>query len=115
MVGPDTGRARVRFTNANGSQQAIMQPYKGITYASTSTVDETFSKVLVYPNPSDEFLYIESDFSENSIIQITDLLGNSIKTIQVSKGLNKIQIKNLPSAFYFIKINEKACEKIVVR
>ena len=53
MVGPDTGIARVRFTNANGSQQAIMQPYKGITYASTSTVDETFTKVLVYPNPSD--------------------------------------------------------------
>ena len=94
MVGPDTGRARVRFTNANGSQQAIMQPYKGITYASTSNIDETFSKVLVYPNPSDGVLYIESDFTENSVLQITDLLGKSIKTIAVNKGENKIQIKN---------------------
>ena len=115
MVGPDTGRARVRFTNANGSQQAIMQPYKGITYASTSTVDETFTKVLVYPNPSDGVLYIESDFSENSIIQITDLLGKSIKTIAVNKGKNKIQIKNLPPNFYFVRVNEKICEKILVR
>ena len=115
MVGPDTGRARVRFTNANGSQQAIMQPYKGITYASTSTVDETFTKVLVYPNPSDGVLYIESDFSENSVLQITDLLGKSIKTIAVNKGENKIQIKNLPPNFYFVRVNEKICEKILVR
>ena len=115
MVPPDTGRARVRFTNANGSQQAIMQPYKGITYASTSTVDETFTKVLVYPNPSDGVLYIESDFSENSVLQITDLLGKSIKTITVNKGENKIQIKNLPPNFYFVRVNEKICEKILVR
>jgi len=115
MVGPDTGRARVRFTNANGSQQAIMQPYKGITYASTSNIDETFSKVLVYPNPSNGVLYIESDFSENSVLQITDLLGKSIKIIAVNKGENKIQIKNLPPNFYFARINEKICEKILVR
>ena len=115
MVGPDTGRARVRFTNANGSQQAIMQPYKGITYTSTSTVDETFTKVLVYPNPSDGVLYIESDFTENSVLQIIDLLGKSIKTISVNKGENKIQIKNLPPNFYYVRINEKVCEKIVVR
>ena len=115
MVAPDTGRARVRFTNANGSQQAIMQPYKGITYTSTSTVDETFTKVLVYPNPSDGVLYIESDFTENSVLQITDLLGKSIKTIAVNKGENKIQIKNLPPNFYFVRVNEKICEKILVR
>jgi len=115
MVGPDTGKARVRFTNTNGSQQAIMQPYKGITYASTSNVDEIFSKVLVYPNPSDGVLYIESDFSENSILQITDLLGKNIKTIAVNQGKNKIQIKNLPPNFYFVRINKKICEKIFVK
>jgi hypothetical protein len=92
-----------------------MQPYKGITYASTSTVDETFSKVLVYPNPSDGVLYIESNFSENSVLQITDFFGKSIKTIAVNNGENKIQIKNLPPNFYFVKINEKVCKKIIVR
>ena len=115
MAGPDTGRARVRFTNANGSQQAIMQPYRGITYATTSSIDETFTKVLVYPNPSDGTLYIESNFTKKSVVQITDLLGNSIKKIAVNKGENKIQIKNLPPAFYLVRINENVCEKIVVR
>ncbi len=115
MAGPDTGRARVRFANANGSQQAIMQPYRGITYTTTSSIDETFTKVLVYPNPSDGTLYIESNFTEKSVVQITDLLGNTIKNIVVNKGENKIQIKNLPPAFYLVRINENVCEKIVVR
>jgi hypothetical protein len=115
MTGQDTARARVRFINANGSQQAIMQQYRGITYASTSNVEETFTKVLVYPNPSDGTLFIESNFTETSVVQITDLLGNTIKNIAVNKGENKIQTKNLPPAFYFVKINEKVCKKIVVR
>ncbi len=115
MAGPDTGRARVRFTNANGSQQSIVQPYKGITYEQLSSINESFTKVLVYPNPSDGNLYVESDFIENSMVQITDLLGNNIKTIAVNKGENKIQIKNLPPNFYFIQINKRVCEKIVVR
>ena len=70
---------------------------------------------MVYPNPSDEVFYIESDFSENSVLQITDLLGRSIKTIAIHKGKNKIQIKNLPPNFYFVRINEKICEKIFVK
>ena len=115
MGGSDTGRARVRFTNANGSQQAIMQPYRGITYTTTSSIDKTFTKVLVYPNPSDGTLYIESNFTEKSVVQITDLLGNTIKNIVVNKGENKIQIKNLPPNFYFVRVNEKICEKILVR
>jgi hypothetical protein len=70
---------------------------------------------LVYPNPSDGILFIETDFKENSVVQIIDLIGNIIKEIAVNKGENKIQISNLPSAFYFVKINKKACKKIVVR
>ena len=48
------------------------------TYTSTSTLDETFTKILVYPIPSDGTLYIESNFTEKSVVQITDLLGNII-------------------------------------
>ena len=115
MAGPDTGRARVRFTNANGSQQAIIQPYKGITYATTSVLKNDISNILVYPNPSNGDIKIESNFNDNSVIQITDLIGNNIKTIKVLKGENKILIKNLLPAFYIVRINEKNCKKIIIR
>ena len=31
MLGPDTGRARIRFKNSNGNQSPIIQNYRGIT------------------------------------------------------------------------------------
>ena len=40
MLGPDTGRARVRFTNANSGQQYIIQDYKGLTYAPSTEITE---------------------------------------------------------------------------
>ena len=40
MIGPDTGRARIRFTNANGGQSHIMQNYRGITYSQVSNIYE---------------------------------------------------------------------------
>ena len=40
MIGPDTGRARIRFTNANGGQSHIMQNYRGITYSQASNIYE---------------------------------------------------------------------------
>lgn len=49
------------------------------------------------------------------MIQIIDLLGDNIETILVNNGENKIQIKNLPPNLYFIKLNEKNFERIVVK
>ena len=40
MLGPDTGRARIRFTNANGGQQGIMQNYRARTYAPSTEIKE---------------------------------------------------------------------------
>jgi hypothetical protein len=38
MLGSDTGRARIRFKNANGSQQHVMQNYRGITYEQSTNL-----------------------------------------------------------------------------
>jgi len=40
MLGPDTGRVRIRFTNFNGSQATIMQNYKAITYSQTTNLSD---------------------------------------------------------------------------
>ncbi len=40
MLGSDTGRARIRFTNANGNQQHVMQNYRGVTYEQNTNVAE---------------------------------------------------------------------------
>jgi len=40
MNGPDTGRARIRFINPNGSQQSVIQNYRGITYNQSTYLNE---------------------------------------------------------------------------
>ena len=40
MIGPDTASAKVKFTNANGTQQFIIQNYRGITYGQSTQVTE---------------------------------------------------------------------------
>ena len=40
MLGPDTGRSRIRFTNANGGQQYIIQSYRARTYGPSTEISE---------------------------------------------------------------------------
>jgi len=68
MLGPDTGMARVRFKNANGGQQHIMQNYRGTTYQQNTDITESFT----YPR---------------DIHQIYNLLGK-----RENKKRNHIQI-----------------------
>ena len=44
MIGPDTGRARIRFVNDNGTQQHVTQNYRGITYLQSTNINEPISK-----------------------------------------------------------------------
>ena len=68
MIGPDTGRARVRFTNANGGQQYIIQNYRALTFA-----------------PSTEIL--ELPLTNSKLSKIINLLGKEEK-----QKTNHIQI-----------------------
>ena len=65
MNGPDTARARVRFSNANGNQQYVMQNYRGITNKQTSL--------------------FENDKRDNDIINRYDINGrqNNTKSNQI--------------------------------
>ena len=42
MIGPDTGRARIRFINPNGNQQSVIQNYRGITYSQSTYLNDNY-------------------------------------------------------------------------
>lgn len=70
------------------------------------------SNFIIYPNPSIDLVNITSKFLINEII-ITDLLG---RELQKFNDINDyvFEIKNLDKGNYFIIINQKFIEKIVV-
>ena len=65
MLGPDTGRARIRFSNANGSQQPIVQNYRGITIQNVSDIFQPYNskKIIMIL----DLLGIESNVEKNKI------------------------------------------------
>lgn len=70
------------------------------------------SNFIIYPNPSIDLVNITSKFLINEII-ITDLLG---RVLYKFNDINDyvFEIKNLEKGNYFIRINKKYTQKIIV-
>lgn len=74
--------------------------------------DNVFSSCLsIYPNPSSDFINVNFINKENpTSIQIINSLGYSVYQMdasQIVSGTNRIDVSNLASGVYFIKIGDK--------
>ncbi|MEO8762152.1 MAG: T9SS type A sorting domain-containing protein [Bacteroidia bacterium] len=58
-----------------------------------------------YPNPTNQILNIDcSALNETTEFQITDALGNSVKQFKIYNSQSKIDVADLNSGIYFIRI-----------
>jgi hypothetical protein len=60
------------------------------------------SAFKLYPNPSDEQIFLEIE--EEGSFQIRDMQGRIIMTESVSKGKNMLSLKELPNGIYFASV-----------
>ena len=84
----------------------------------------TLNEFLLFPNPTTNEqninLQFDADFSENAILEITDLSAKVLKInkIQINNGFNKFEIETpLSNGFYILNIKTKKGikqEKIIV-
>ena len=86
-----------------------VEPYDG-------TIENAISAFTVYPNPANNFVYINDSSIETrfiaSHIEVLDIRGQLME-IQVKN--NQIDISNLPNGIYFIKIGEKTSKLVIER
>ena len=71
-----------------------------------ATSQQLNSEFAIYPNPANEFLILENvlhGFKEN--YSIVDLAGRIVDSGILSEGKQKINISNLSSGIYFLKIS----------
>ncbi len=74
--------------------------------ATLSTNDFLFNnKVKIFPNPSSSILIIENFEKQIQKIEFLDLQGRIIKTINENKNEYQIDISNLQTATYIIKLS----------
>ena len=85
-------------------------------YTSTSENISEVTDVLVFPNPAKDFINIEfvnSKFT-NSKVQVIDISGKEYFNIDMKSESQKINIENLVSGVYFVKItNNNGTNKTV--
>nr|MBC8266766.1 T9SS type A sorting domain-containing protein [Flavobacteriales bacterium] len=73
-----------------------------------------------FPNPANEYIYVEYKLDKNSTLEIVDILGNKIKEINLSTlGTQSIYVADLPNGIYFGRFssngNLSGVKKIIVK
>ena len=62
--------------------------------------------INIYPNPSSDFIYINSKDSDNYTISLFNILGELI--IDKKINLQQLNLSNLPNGQYFLKIESES-------
>ena len=73
--------------------------------------------ILIYPNPASSLITIETNSNEHKTIELTDALGQIIRTINTAENNTNLNIEDVSAGIYFVKIivnNNSIIKKIVI-
>lgn len=65
----------------------------------------------IYPNPTRDFVNIE--LQEDSLVEIIDINGKVVKALELSAGVNNVNVSDLPNGVYNIK-TKNSVSKLVI-
>ena len=95
------------YGNKTGGKVAsIVEP---VTTLSTNDFVKNDLKVVIYPNPAQDFIAIQSQMAENNLkIELIDELGKVIKESKILQGstLSIIETDAIYNGVYFVKISD---------
>jgi hypothetical protein len=77
----------------------------------TSSLVENSMKVNIMPNPANDYIQIESTMSISSI-EVYSLAGNKVKTFNPNGYNSKINVSELASGSYLLKVNSNDKYKV---
>jgi hypothetical protein len=77
----------------------------------TSSIVENSMEVNIMPNPANDIIQIESTMSISSI-ELYSLAGNKVKTFNPNGYSNKINVSELASGSYLLKVNSNDNYKV---
>lgn len=70
-----------------------------------TTENDPFNTLKIYPNPTDGLLNIEvSQVNESTSIEVYNSLGQLVNKLDLISSLNTIDLKQLHSGIYFVKV-----------
>jgi hypothetical protein len=108
-VSYSVGQTAYLYKGANSEiLEGVQQGYEIIALSASETVSKQ-EGILLYPNPTRDYLYI--DFTslpyKGSEYQLYDAQGKLVKKDVISQSKSELNLSSLPSAVYIIRINQK--------
>ncbi len=116
LTNPITGAIEplwaVSLSNSEVSGTCAVQAVNGEVFCTpimTSIAENVISAFKVFPNPTSDYLRINSPdgLEMNSHAEIIDLFGRKIRVINLLQGDNQIDVSNLATGVYTIRVNNK--------
>lgn len=95
-------------TGINGSvAQGVLQPYEISTVLGVD-MDEINLELIVYPNPTTNYLTLKIDDSKYSTInfQLIDMQGKLLRKGKMIANSTTIKIEDLPQSTYFLNVTD---------
>ena len=103
--------ATSNFVNAGAVATGIACP----TYTLSAVDFNTVSGLSIYPNPSNDVFFIQSD--ANGTVVVSDLLGKTIQTQKIISGTSQLDLNHVTNGIYLVKItndkNESKTMKLI--
>ncbi|SHH04646.1 T9SS type A sorting domain-containing protein [Chryseobacterium oranimense] len=108
-VSYSVGQTAYLYKGANSEiLEGVQQGYEIIALSTSETLSKQ-EGILLYPNPTRDYLYI--DFTslpyKGSEYQLYDAQGKLVKKDVISQSKSELNLSSLPSAVYIIRINQK--------
>lgn len=83
--------------------------------ATLSVTDNSFVDFTIYPNPANDILKISSPSTPISKIEIFNMLGQQVNTFDLSANIiQEINISNLSTGTYLVKVNGSLVQRFLV-
>jgi hypothetical protein len=99
----DPGNYAVVITQGNCVQTSAC-----ISVTDASILENEQPYMRVYPNPSNDLLYLESMFTNPTNFQVMDGNGRMVLEGTIDNPLELISLKNMASGIYFLHVNQEA-------
>ncbi len=92
------------YTDQTGTIDLVNQNDSYYIYMDGSSINEKSSNIVIYPNPTDDYLYVEG-LKDVFNIAIYDINGKKVYSKKAVTNNTKLDLSDLSSGVYMLKIN----------
>jgi hypothetical protein len=120
VVGPTFYGNVCKSTSGSDCNVVTSIPTNTTTYLANNTFNFNNLKVVIAPNPAQDFIAIQSQMLENDLkVELIDELGKVVKTSKIFQGstLSIIETDTVYNGLYFLKISnnkESKSYKVII-